>query len=165
MTNKEGFANAGYPKFSEVHEYPNIKKEIKKGQEQYYQNSEKHKHKHKDKKSKKKKNPKQQTQTMPETNQIHLVPKNQLYMSQGGHEYMAVPVGKPKLVPMIVPQTKYQIERPQYLLTQPQYQPQYQMAQPQYQIKYQAKPKAPKAYIYPYYRQTSSPVFVFTSGY
>ena len=158
--------SAGYPKFSEIHEYPDIKNEIRKDQRQYYQQYQypkKHKHKHKDKKTKYY----QPLQVMQNPNPIQLVPKNQLYKSRGGTEYMAVPVGKPKLVPMLVPkkpQPQYQMPKPQYQIPQPQY----QMAQPQYQMQYPTPPPMvppPEPYPYPYYGAPSSPVVVLPPGY
>ena len=128
--------DAGYPKFSEVHEYPDPYQENRRRKLQYDQNkydyTEKQKHKHK-KKSKNKHYPKQ---TKPAGAPIQMVPKNQLYQSQGGHKYMAVPVGKPKLVPMVV-------QKPQYQMVQPQYVMPYYPNQPMY----------PQPNSYPYYGQ------------
>ena len=108
----------------------------------------KKKHKHK-KKSKKKNYPKQANPNVGAP--IQMVPKNQLYVSQGGHQYMAVPVGKPKLVPMAVPK------------------PQYQIAQPQYAIPYyQTQPMYTQPYAYPYYGQPAKrpkTVVVLPAGY
>ena len=150
--------NAGYPQFSEVHEYPDPYQENRRRKAQYAQNKyeypEKQKHKHK-KKSKNKHYPKQTLQTKPISGApIQMVPKNQLYMSQGGHQYMAVPVGKPKLVPMAVPKPKYQMVQPQY--------PQYAMPY------YQTQPMHTQPYAYPYYGQPQTrpkTVVVLPPGY
>ena len=144
--------DAGYPKLSDVHEYPDPYKENRRRKAQYEQNkydySDQKKHKHR-KKSKKKSYPKQ---TKPKAGApIQMVPKNQLYMSQGGHQYMAVPVGKPKLVPMAVQTPKYKVAQPQYAM--PYYQTQPMYAQP---------------YAYPYYGQPSTrpnTVYVLPTGY
>ena len=159
--------DAGYPKFSEVHEYPDPYKENRRRKAQYAQNkyeySEKHKHKHK-KKSKNKHNPKPTLQTKPIAGApIQMVPKNQLYMSQGGHKYMAVPVGKPKLVPMAV-------TKPQYQMAQPNYAMPYYQTQPMYAQPYAQPYPQPYAqpYAYPYYGQPQArpkTVVVLPPGY
>ena len=147
------YEDAGYPQFSDIHEYPNINTPIeRKKYDQYYQKKNKiPKHKKKNKKYSKQKAPKK-----PNTNPNQLV-QNQLYMSRGGHQYMAVPVGQPKYVPMATPKPKYQYVQPQYQYVQSQYQyaqPQYQYVQPQYQTPYyQTQPMFAQPYAYPYYGQ------------
>ena len=134
------YEDAGYPQISDIHEYPNVNTPIeRKKQDQYYQKKNKiPKNKKKDKKY-----PKEPAPKKPNTNPIQLVPKNQLFMSQGGHQYMAVPVGKPKYVPVAAPKPKYQYVQPQYQYVQPQYQTPY----------YQTQPMFAQPYAYPYYGQ------------
>ena len=150
MSYPKEYKDAGYPKLSDVHEYPDPYKENKKRKAKYEQNKYEHSEKHKHKKKSKKKNYPKQTKPVPGA-PIQMVPKNQLYMSQGGQTYMAVPVGKPKLVPMAVPTPKYKVAQPNY--STPYYQTQPMYAQP---------------YAYPYYGQPPTrpkTVVVLSPGY
>ena len=111
--NNNNNISAGYPKFSEVHDYPNPannyplpehyrkKKYKKQPKQEYYENDIS-----KPKKIKHKKYPKEPTK-----NKAYIplsFPQNQLYMTQGGHKYMAKPIGPPKLIPVAVKQPQYQ---------------------------------------------------------
>ena len=98
--------NAGYPQFSDIHEYPNPK--------QFMNNYGKTKPKQKQKLPKPnnynynpKQYPKQKVKPKKQNNQQKQFHKEgNVYRSQGGQAYVPVPVGKPKLVPMKV--TRYQ---------------------------------------------------------
>ena len=160
--------DAGYPEFSAVHDYPNPYIETKKykKQQQYYDNPKGNIPKQNV--NKQKKNKKKNNQTEPKQAQYQqpvLLPPANLYMSQGGHKYMAVPVGKPKLMPVVVPKKKtpkYQMAPQPIFVAQPMYVPQpiYQ-AQPMYQAQ-------PYGYPYPYYGQTqpiAQPIAVIPPGY
>ena len=135
--------DAGYPQFSDVHEYPNPnqfknnygktkpKQKLPKPNN-YYQNQ-------KVKQKKKNNQPKQ------------FYPEGNIYRSQGGQAYVPVPVGKPKLMPMKV--TKYQaVPVPQvapvpYYPVQPM--PMYaQPVQPAYQY-YRPPPTPPMVVVIP----------------
>ena len=133
------YEDAGYPKLSDIHEYPNINTPIERKQDHNYQKKNKiPKNKKKDKNY-----PNQKAPKKPNTNPIQMVPKNQLFMSQGGHQYMAVLVGPPKYVPVAAPKPKYQYVQPQYQYVQPQYQTPY----------YPTQPMVAQPYAYPYYGQ------------
>ena len=94
--------SAGYPKFSDVHEYPNPN--------QFRNNYGNNYPKQKQKLPKPKNynyNPKQKVKPKKQINQPkQFHQEGNIYRSQGGQAYIPVPVGKPKLVPMKV--TKYQ---------------------------------------------------------
>ena len=147
--------SVGYPKFSEVHDYPNPvnqnypfpeeykKKKKKKKTQQYYEEVPKPTIP-KQKKYKIKKVPKQPAQ--PKAYIPLTGPQNQLYMSQGGHKYIAKPVGPPKLVPVAVQKPQYQ---PTYVATPPPPQPMPIPVQPY--AYYPPTPVAVPTYGYPGY--------------
>ena len=85
--------NAGYPEFSAVHEYPKVDKLVPRGNQFQQKKIEPQKIQAQKKQTKTKK--KKKIKPM-------FVPTNQIYMDQEGKKYMAVPVGKPKLVPVAV---------------------------------------------------------------
>ena len=84
--------NAGYPQFSEVHQYPEVNKLVPKRNNQ---NKQKNIKPQKPKSQKKQTKPKKKKKIQP-----LLVPANQLYMDHEGQQYLAVPVGPPQLVPL-----------------------------------------------------------------
>jgi len=120
--------SVGYPKFSEIHEYPKIEIPKKRGNP-YNQNNQQYPKPQPQQQYPKpqpqqqypKPQPQQQypkpypQQNNPNTQYakgpIKYVRKDQMFVSQNGHQYVAVPVGPPKLVPVLVPQKKF---TPQY---------------------------------------------------
>ena len=140
--------DAGYPQFSDVHEYPNVKKMVgdrpyKKNNYQYYEQPIQKQKRAKTNKHKHKKYPKQKDKA-----QYNAVPtpayqpKGPMYMDQTGQKYVAVPVGQPKLIPVAAPQYQAVYPQPQMYAPQPQmYAPQPPMYAPQ---------------PYPYYAQPQS---------
>ena len=162
--------DAGYPEFSDVHDYPNPYIEIKKDKKKQpnYDNPQGNIPKKKAHKHKKHKKAKYQNETDPnqyQYQQAQLLPPANLYKSEGGHTYVPVPVGKPKLMKVAVPVAKpkimtvaipvgkpklVEIATPNY----PKYQTPYYQVQPQPmyapQPNYQAQPYG---YTYPYYAQ------------
>ena len=125
--------DAGYPKFSDVHEYPNPN--------QFKNNYGKAKPKQK---LPKPNNyyPKQKVKPKTKKNQPkQFYQEGNIYRSQGGQAYVPVPVGKPKLMPMKV--TKYQAVAVPQVAQVPYYpaQPMPMYAQPAYP--YYAPPPPP----------------------
>ena len=111
--------SVGYPKFSEIHEYPKIEIPKKRGNP-YNQNNQQYSKPQPQQQYPKPKPQQQYPKPYPQQNNpntqyakgpIKYVRKDQMFVSQNGHQYVAVPVGPPKLVPVLVPQKKF---TPQY---------------------------------------------------
>ena len=141
--------DAGYPKFSDIHEYPNPN--------QFKNNYGKTKPKQK---LPKPNNyyPKQKVKPKKQNNQPkQFYPEGNIYRSQGGQTYVPVPVGKPKLMPMKV--TKYQAVQVPQVPQVPQVAP-----IPYYPV--QPMPMYPQP-AYPYYTSPPPPptVLVVPPGY
>ena len=104
--------SAGYPKFSEIHEYPKIEMPKKRGNP-YNQNNQQYP-KHQPQQQYPKPNPQQNNpNTKYVKGPIKYVRKDQMFVSQGGQQYVAVPVGPPKLVPVAVGQKKFTQQYPE----------------------------------------------------
>ncbi len=111
--------SAGYPKFSEIHDYPKIEIPKKRGNP-YNQNNQQYPKPQPQQQYPKPQPQQQYPKPYPQQNNpntqyakgpIKYVRKDQMFVSQNGHQYVAVPVGPPKLVPVLVPQKKF---TPQY---------------------------------------------------
>ena len=111
--------SVGYPKFSEIHEYPKIEIPKKRGNP-YNQNNQQYPKPQPQQQYPKPQPQQQYPKPYPQQNNpntqyakgpIKYVRKDQMFVSQNGHQYVAVPVGPPKLVPVLVPQKKF---TPQY---------------------------------------------------
>ena len=145
--------SAGYPQFSDIHEYPNPKQfrnDYGKKQRQKLPKPNNYNPKQYPKQKIKPKNQSNQPK------QFHQ--EGNIYRSQGGQAYVPVPVGKPKLMPMKV--TKYQaVAVPQ--APQPYYpvQPMPMYPQPAYPQPVYSPPA------YPYYSQPPRTVVVVPPGY
>ena len=132
--------DAGYPQFSDVHEYPNVNKMVgdrpyKKNNNQYYDQQyapKKNKNKYK-KYPQQKDKPQMGAVPKPAYKPKRKIPKGPIYMDQTGQKYVAVPIGTPQLMPVAVPQYQVPVypQPPMYAPQPPMYAPQSPMYAPQ----------------------------------
>ena len=151
--------SVGYPKFSDIHEYPNLNKQNMQNQgiaDPYYQKYQKQKkqmyynnppqkqkqpmgkidkyqkHQNYPVPPKQKKIPKQKVAPKKKKQYINppIQAQSPLYMDQTGQKYIAVPVGPPQLMPVVVPQYQMPYYQGQAMYTPPPYYGQQQQVGP-----------------------------------